>query len=91
MKLKNGYSICDVYGEQGLIPVLDEIGTYKEPMMNLTETEVFLCRMLFDECTYEELVKAVLDEFDAEKETVRGDVKEFTALLKKKRMLDGND
>lgn len=91
MKLKNGYDVYEAEGEYSLIPLLDQVGEYKEAVMGLTETEAFLCRMLLEERTHEELAKALLDEFDAEEETVREDVEEFTAFLKRKRMLNGYD
>ena len=80
MKLKNGFVLREVAGETVVVPVEADLNF--NGMITLTEAAKVLWGVLEKETTAEELVDAILAEFDVDRATAQGDVDAFIQKLK---------
>ena len=87
MKIKEGYLLREVAGNHVVVPVgpvaLDFSG-----MLTLNETGAFLWRQLAEDRTGEELLAALLDEYEADAVTAGKDLAAFLDKLKEADLLD---
>lgn len=83
MKLHSDYSVSEIAGNAFLVPIGAAIVDMGK-MLDLNETSQFILERLKDnDITEEELAQALFDEYDADMETIRADVKEFVENTKK--------
>ena len=80
MKLKNGFVLREVAGETVVVPVEADLNF--NGMITLNETAQILWSVLENETTFEELVDAILAEFDVDRATAQNDVDLFIQKLK---------
>ena len=80
MKLKDGFILRTVAGETVVLPTGNT--TSFDMMITLNETGRFLWERLVSGAEKEELVKAILDEYDVSEERAVKSVEEFVARLK---------
>lgn len=80
MKLKNGFVLREVAGETVVVPVEADLNF--NGMITLNETAKVLWGVLENETTFEELVDAILAEFDVDRATAQNDVDLFIQKLK---------
>ena len=80
MKLKNGFILREVAGEIVVIPSGDELDL--NMMITLNGTGKFLWQRLEAGAEADELVQALLQEYDVSPETARQAVDAFVARLK---------
>lgn len=80
MKLKNGFVLREVAGETVVVPVEADLNF--NGMITLNEAAKVLWGVLEKETTFEELVDAILAEFDVDRTTAQGDVDAFIQKLK---------
>lgn len=79
MKIKEGFILRQVAGDTVVLPSGDmDINA----MITLNETGSFLWQKLEQETTIEELVAAVLAEYDADEATAKAAVESFVEKLK---------
>ena len=86
MKLKKGFILREVAGDVIVVPsgeVLD-----LNMMISLNETAAFLWKRLENGATEEELVMALLDEYEASEEDARFYVKKFEETLNENGFLE---
>ncbi len=76
MKIKNGFVVREVGGENVVVPV-GEMSKVFHGMINLNETGAFLWKFFSQEHTLEEGVSALLGEYDVAEEIARADVETF--------------
>ena len=79
MKLKKNFVTQDLGDSQFLVPLGAE--TF-HGMLRSNPTAAFIIRCLKKETTFEEIVDAVYDEFDADRETIETDVKSVLDTLR---------
>ena len=79
MKLKDGFIMRQVAGENVVIPSGDQMDLNK--MITLNGTGAFLWKLLETETTQEALVEALLGEYDVDRQTVAKSVAEFMQKL----------
>ena len=81
MKVKDDYLLRNVAGSQIVVPVgegcLDFSG-----VITLNEVGAFLWEKLQSDITEEELLSALLSEYDVDEATARADIAEFADKLK---------
>ena len=82
MKIKKGFVLRVVGGEQVVVPV-GEMSKNFHGMINLNETGAFLWRFFSEEHSVDEGVEALLGEYDVEEELARTDVGRFVDVLLK--------
>ena len=88
MKINGEYVLREIAGEYILVPI-GNTAMEMNGMITLNEVGVFIWNKLQDECTYEQLLKAVLDEFDIDEEHARNDLKEFLQQLEEAHLIHG--
>ena len=82
MQVSKDLILREVAGEYILIPV-GKAALKIHGMINLTESAVFLWKKLQEDCTEEELVQALLKEYDIDRETAAADVRERIEQMQK--------
>lgn len=86
MKVREDLILREVAGENILIPV-GEIALDIKGMFTLTESGTLLYRKLTEDCTKEDLVQALLDEYEVDQEKASEDVDAFLEQLEKTGVL----
>lgn len=86
MKLKDGFILRKIAGENVVIPSGNELNL--NTMITLNGTGAFLWEMLQSECDFEMLVSALLREYDVDEQTARSAVDGFVAKLKENDFLE---
>lgn len=87
MKIKEGFLLRQVGGNNVIVPVGAQSVDFR-CIITLNELGAFLWQKLTADCTVEDLVQAVLDEYDAPADVVTADVERFVASLREKNLLD---
>ena len=80
MKLKEGFVLRQVAGENVVIPTGDELNLNK--MITLNSTGAFLWKLLEQETDEDAMVAATLEEYDVDEASARTHVAAFVAKLK---------
>lgn len=80
MKIKDGFMVREVSGEILVVPVGAQSIDFKS-VIRLNETGAFLWNKLTEDITEEELLDAILDEYDIDKDTASGDIRRFVEKL----------
>lgn len=80
MKLKDGFILRSVAGESVVVPTGDDLDL--NMMITLNDTGAFLWRRLETGAEEDELVAALLKEYDVEEQTARTHVAMFIRKLK---------
>ena len=87
MKIKNGFVIRSVGGENVVVPV-GEMSKEFHGMITLNETGAFLWEKLSEGATEEQLVDALLENYEVDKALASTDVKAFITKLSDNNLLD---
>lgn len=82
MRVSKDLILREVAGEYILIPV-GKAALEIHGMINLSESAVLLWKKLQEDCTEEELVQALLVEYDIDRETAAADVRELIGQMQK--------
>ena len=82
MRVSKDLILREVAGEYILIPV-GKAALEIHGMINLSESAVLLWKKLQEDCTEEELVQALLMEYDIDRETAAADVRELIGQMQK--------
>ncbi len=85
-KIKSGYVSREVAGELLAIPVDPELDSPNIVILN--PVSGLLWEKLQSECTLQQLVKAVIENFTIDEATAESDIKEFLQMLKESNMLE---
>ena len=80
MKIKDGFILKEVAGENVVIPTGSNLVDFNA-MMTLNETGVFLWQRLEQDTTIDKLVDAVCAEYDIDRDIATQDIKEFVQSL----------
>jgi hypothetical protein len=83
MKLKDGFMLREIAGTWIVVPIGQRVVEFNG-LMTLSESGAFLWKKLEKGADKEELIDAVLAEYDIDRNTADGDVAEFIALISEK-------
>ncbi|NLD27089.1 MAG: PqqD family protein [Acholeplasmataceae bacterium] len=86
MRIKEGYVLREVVGQNIVVPT-GEVALNFNGVININATGKFLWEKLQKECSFSELVQAVLDKYEINQKTAEKDVEEFLNILKAKNIL----
>ena len=88
MKIKDGYILREVAGSNIVVPVGTQVRF--NGIMTLNDVGTFIWRMLESEngASKEEIVDAVLAEYDASREAVEKDVDRFIIKLQAQKLIE---
>lgn len=87
MKVKSDFVLKDVAGQSIVAPAGDASITFNA-MITLNGSGAFLWRTLERGASEEELVSALLAEYEVAEETARNDVKKFIEKMREANLLD---
>ena len=76
MKKRGDYVLREIAGEYILVPI-GETAMKMNGMVTLNDVGVFIWNKLKEECTSEELLKAILDEYEIDEEQAKSDLNDF--------------
>ena len=76
MKIKDGYMLRDVAGNHVVVPMGKEAADFNG-MISLNDTGAFLWKLMGEDCTRDQLVEALLEEYDAPREEAEAGVDRF--------------
>jgi len=82
MKIKDGFLLREIAGTQIVVPIAERVIEFKG-MMTLNDHGLFVWNMLQNECTFEDILKSILEEYDVDVETAKADLEEFLAHVRK--------
>lgn len=87
MKIKSGYMLREVGGEYIVVPVGSRTVDLRG-IIKLNATAAFLWKKLENDCERRELVDALLQEFEVDRETASNDVDAFLNNLEKNNLTE---
>lgn len=87
MKVKEGFDLKEIADNYVVIPTKSNVVDFNSMIM-LNEVSAFLWLQLLEDKTEQELVKALLNEYDVDKETAAEDVKLFVNELAAAGVID---
>ena len=76
MKINKEFVLREIAGDYIIIPVGKTVLEFNG-LITVNEVGVFLWKMLQEEVTMDDLVKAVLSEYEVEEAVARADIQEF--------------
>lgn len=86
MKIKDGFVLKELAGSFLVVPLGSQVSDFAH-IIKLTETSAFLWKKLESECEVEDLVSALLQEYDVDRETATKGVNSFVSKLKESNLL----
>lgn len=87
MKIKKNFILRTIAGSNVVVPVGGDVVNFNG-MISLNETGAFLWKELQSDKTSEELAEAMMAEYEVDKDTAAGDVKEFLITLEKAGIIE---
>ncbi len=87
MKIKEGYLLREVAGSFVVIPV-EKSAVDFNGMLTLSETGALLWKTLQNGATHDELIKAMLEEYDIDEKTAAEDIDAFVDKLRNSGFLE---
>ena len=87
MKIKDGFSLKTIAGTNVVVPVGSNTVTFKA-IITLNESGAFLWQTLENDITKEQLLDAMLKEYNVDNATAIADIDEFLNKLKEADLLD---
>jgi hypothetical protein len=87
MKIKSDYVIREVAGSSVVVPTGSASVDFSG-MITLNSTAAFLWKQLAEDKTEQELLTALLQEYDTDEATAKADLSEFIHMLKAAGLLE---
>lgn len=87
MKVREGFVLKKI-GTQAVVVAVGSASKIFNGMIKLNDTGELMWKKLTDGATKEELVEAILEEYETTEETVSGDVDRFLETLKKAGIIE---
>ena len=87
MKTKKGFMLRSVAGKSIVVPI-GQASVDFNGIINLNETGAFLWEQLSKGCTYDELLGALLGEYDVPEDIARRDIDAFLEIARNADVID---
>ena len=88
MKIKDGFMLRQ-FGEDYIVVAVGDDAEDFNKLITLNSVGAYIYNLLNNDMTYEEIVSAVLDKYDADRKTVENDINIFLADAKKAGLING--
>ncbi len=88
MKLKEGFILRKCGEAEIVVPTGANVEKYKNMMITLSGSAHMLWDMLIEGCERADLIRAMLDKYDVERDVVENDVDLFLKKLTRAELLD---
>jgi len=82
MKVKDGFLLREIAGTNIIVPIGERVIDFKG-LMAINELGRYIWEKLQIECTFDEILSAILDEYDIDVESAKADLEDFLARLNK--------
>ena len=86
MKIKDGFMLRQVAGEWVVVPLGERVVEFNG-IMTLSESGALLWQELEKDVSQEELVQAIIREYEIDGEVARFDIREFIAKLEETKLI----
>ena len=86
MRVEKEFILREIAGEYIIVPTGNTVMEFNG-MITVNGVGVFLWKKLQEEVTFEELLQAVLDEYEVDEETAKKDIQDFLDKLTEKGIL----
>ena len=87
VKVKGGFILKKIAGSYIVVPLRERIQTFSA-VINLNETGAFLWDKLQEDISEEELIKALMDEYDVDEDRAKADIGVFIDRLSNEKLLE---
>ena len=87
MKIKDGFILRKIAGEDIVVPIGNNIADFNG-IINLNESAAFLLRLLKEDTSTKNLVESLKKEYKIDEELAKNDVDAFLNILKEHKMLE---
>lgn len=87
MKIKQGFILSEIAGNYHVVAVGNAVKEFKG-IINLNKTGAFLFEKLIKGATEEELISALITEYEVDEQTARNDVLKFTKGLTEANLVE---
>lgn len=87
MKIKNGFMVREIAGQWIVVPIGSRVVEFNG-IMTLSESGAVLWKLLAKGTEIDELVSAILAEYDIDEKTARADVESFVEVLAQKKLIE---
>ena len=87
MKIKSDYMIRNIAGTNVVVPIGERVIEFKG-MMTLNESAAYIWGFLKEDRTYEEVLAALLEEFDVDEAVAKSDLNDLLDQMKKSGVLE---
>lgn len=87
MKIKSGFVLREIAGQYMAVAVGERAREMKD-MLGMNETAAFLWKLMKEDCSKEDLVQKILDEYEIEEADAKQAVDEFCELLHAEGVLE---
>lgn len=87
MKIKDGFMLREVAGSYAVIPMGKAAADFNG-MITLNEMGAFLWKQMEKECTKEDILKAVLSEYEVEEERALAEIEKFIKRVKEENFVE---
>lgn len=81
MKIEKSFVLREIAGEYIIVPTGNTALDFNG-LITVNEVGMFLWNLLQDEVTEEDLIRRTMEEYEVDRETVKGDIEEFLEKLK---------
>lgn len=88
MRIKEGYLVREIADCHMVVPVGERVIEFKG-IMTLNDTASFIWKCLLDDVTYDQLLSALLDEYEVDEATVKTDLDDFLQNARECGVLQG--
>ena len=87
VKIKDGFLLREIAGTYVVVPIGERVIDFKG-MMTLNEIGSFIWNNMQSECTFDEIINLMLENYDVDANTAKADLEEFLDHIKKNGALD---
>lgn len=87
MKIKNGFMVREIAGQWIVVPIGSRVVEFNG-IMTLSESGAILWKLLASGAEMDDLVSAILAEYDIDEKTARADVESFIEVLTQKKLME---
>lgn len=87
MKIKSGFMVREIAGQWIVVPIGSRVVEFNG-IMTLSESGAILWKRLSEGAEIDELVTAILSEYEIDEETARNDIMNFIEALVEKKLVE---
>ncbi len=87
MKLKEGFILHDV-GNEHMVVATGEAGKSFNGLIRVNKTAYFIFQQLLEETTFQQIVDAMMEQYDASAEIIRADVERVVNTIREAGFLE---